>query len=350
MKLGIIGKPQCGKTSIFNAASGQQAAVGDFSQASHRAIVKVPDERVDKLTEIAESEKTTYAEIELLDAPGFTGKGKASGPLEISPDLRQMDALIAVIDGFSPESDPKKFLPNLMDEMILSDQVMIENNLEKKARKIKLTGDKSAAREMDLLKQCLKQLEAEKPLIDLEFEASDVKLLHGYGFLSSKPILVVLNISEDQISQTESIREEYSEFIVDGKRELAVICGAIEMELATLGGEDRQLFMEDLGIEVAAVDKVIQKSYRLLGLISFLTMGPKESRAWPIRAGISAVQAAGAVHSDISRGFIRAEVTTYEDILEYRTPAALKAAGKIRLEGKNYVVKDGDEILFRFNV
>lgn len=350
MKLGIIGKPQCGKTSIFNAASGQQAAVGDFSQSSHRAIVKVPDERVDKLSEIAQSEKITYAEIELLDAPGFTGKGRASGPLEISPELHQVDALIMVIDGFSPESDPQRFVPNLMDEMILADEVAIEANLEKKKRKFKVTGDKSGNREIDLLKRCLEHLENEKPLIDFELDSDETKLLHGYGFLSAKPILVVINISEDRIPQTDAIRQECSDFMVEGKRDLAVICGAIEMELATLDGDDRQMFMEDLGIKVAAVDKVIQKSYNLLGLISFLTMGPKESRAWPIRAGMVAQEAAGAVHSDIARGFIRAEVTRYEDILEYRTAAALKAAGKTRLEGKTYVVKDGDEILFRFNV
>lgn len=350
MKLGVIGKPQCGKTTIFNAASGQQAAVGDFSQSSHRAVIKVPDGRLVKLGEITSLPRIIHAEIEFLDAPGFTGKGKEAGELEVTPELREMDALMMVIDHYSSPADAAQSVRDLGDEMILADQVVVESNIDKKSRKMKLTGDKSLAAEIELLRKCLGALEKEQPLIDTAFSEGEMRLLCGYGFLSIKPVLVVLNISEDDIQQTHDIRSGFAYLVEAGKRDVAVICGKIEMELGMLEGEDRRLFMDDLGIETPAVEKVIRKSYQLLGLISFFTIGDKEVRAWSIRVGTTALKAAGAVHSDMERGFIRAEVTRYEDYVEYKTPAALKAAGKTRLEGKEYVVQDGDQILFRFNV
>ena len=350
MKIGIIGAPQSGKTTVFNAASGQKEAVGDFSQASHRAVVKVPDERVDRLSELFNPKKITYAEIEFLDAPGFTGTGSKADAAEINPELKMMDTLLVVIDGFGPTARPRQAISNLIDEMILNDQVVIENNLEKKGRKAKLTGDKSDQREMDLLKACHDSVENGKPLIDLVFGDEELKLLRGYAFFSQKPLLIVLNISEDDLGRSAEITADFADLLQPGKRDVAVMCGKIEMELVDLEGEDRTLFMQELGIDKPAVDLVIQKSYALLGLISFLTAGEKEVRAWPIKAGTNAHRAAGVIHSDIERGFIRAEVTRYEDLLQFKTPAALRAAGKIRLEGKEYVVQDGDEILFRFNV
>lgn len=350
MKLGIIGKPQCGKTTIFNAASEQQAAVGDYSKASHRAIIKVSDERVDRLAELDQPKKITYAEIEFLDAPGFTGKGRESGAVEISHDLRMMDALIIVIDAFSSQSNPKQYITNIIDEMILADLSVIENNLEKKSRHTNLTGDKSGQYEVELLKTCRDWLEDEKSLIHLDMSADDEKLLRGYTFLSQKPLLVVLNIAEDDIPQADEIYQKYSSLVSKGKQELAVVCGKIEAELATLDPDERTEFMTDLGISISAVDQVIQKSYSLMGLISFLTTGKPETRAWTIKAGTIAKKAAGTIHSDIEKGFIRAEVTSFDDYINYKTHAALKAAGKTRLEGKEYIVQDGDVILFRFNV
>ncbi|MFZ5981582.1 MAG: DUF933 domain-containing protein [Candidatus Zixiibacteriota bacterium] len=350
MKLGIIGKPQSGKTTIFNAASKQQEAVGDFSQSSHRAIIKVLDERVDKIAAIDNPKKITYAEIEFLDAPGFTGKGKESSPGEINPELKQMDALILVIDAFSVDASPRHNLKNLIDEMILSDQVLIDSNIEKKSRKIKLTGDKAGAYELDLLKKCLSHLELEKPLIDLDFSEDDDKLLRGYMFITRKPSLIVLNIAEDQLPRTKEIEKEYADFVRPGKQEFMVMCGKIQMELVGLEDEERQMFLDELGITGMATERFIKKAYDLLGLISFLTSGAPESRAWTIKKGTNAQKAAGVIHSDIERGFIRAEVVAYEDYITYQTPAAIKAAGKMRLEGKDYIVRDGDVILFRFNV
>ncbi len=350
MKLGIIGTPQCGKTTVFNAAAGQQAAVGDYSQAIHRAIIKVPDERVDKLAEIAQPEKKVYAEIEFIDAPGFTGEGKNTSGLKVTNDLRDVDALIMVIEAFSSDANPALYIGNLTDEMILADQTIVEKNIDSKSRKMKLTGDKSLEAEIKLLKRCLVILEDEKPLFHLSFDEGEERLLRNYQFLSLKPNLIVLNISEDDLPRQQEIFEEYAHLVDPGKREVETMCGKVQMELASLDPEERQAFLEEMGVSSSAMDKIIRKSYALLGLISFLTTGKDEVRAWTIRKGTTAQKAAGAVHSDIERGFIRAEVTRYEDLLEFKTPAALKAAGKIRLEGKDYVVQDGDEILFRFNV
>jgi GTP-binding protein YchF len=350
MKLGIIGKPQSGKTTVFNIASGQQESVGDFSQATHRAIIRIPDDRLDKLAELVKPKKVTSAEIEFLDAPGFSGKGREAGAIEINPEIRQMEALIVVIDAFSADANPATDIRDLIDEMILVDQVLIESNLEKKSRKAKLTGDKTGAREIDLLKRCLTILEEERPLIEGGLSEEELKLLRGYQFVTLKPLLFVLNISEDRLPHADEIAQAHSQVIEPGKKELAIMCGSVEMELVSLEETDRAAFLDELGIGTPAVEQVIQKSYRLLGLISFLTAGDPEVRAWTIKQGTNARKAAGVIHSDIERGFIRAEVVSYEDYITYKTSAAIKAAGKARLEGKEYVVADGDVILFRFNV
>ncbi|MEE8577936.1 MAG: DUF933 domain-containing protein, partial [candidate division Zixibacteria bacterium] len=210
--------------------------------------------------------------------------------------------------------------------------------------------DKSEQRVIEVLKRCYESLENEKSLIELELPEDESKLIRGFNFLSAKPILIALNIAEDDISRSDELLSEHSGFVRSGTRELAVLCGKIEMELVALDGDERAEFMADLGIGQAAMEQVIGKSYSLLGLISFLTQGEKEVRAWTIRQGATAQKAGGAIHSDIERGFIRAEVITYDDFIELKSEAAAKSAGKMRLEGKNYVVCDGDVILFRFNV
>ncbi len=349
MKLGILGAPQSGKTTIFNAASGQSEAVGDFSQATHRAVIKVPDNRLQELAALVNPKKITPAEIEFLDAPGLAGKEK-SGSVEFSAELRQMDTFIIVLNAFSSDANPEKEIRGLLEEMIILDQLLIESNLEKKQRKAKLTGDKAEQREVELLQKLLTHLQSEKPLIDLDISDEELKPVRGFQFLSLKPLLIVLNISEESLPKSQEIYDKHKHHVVPGKRELAVVCGKIEMELVTLAEDERKEFMKDLGITAPAMDQVVQKSYTLLGLISFLTAGEPEVRAWTIRRGTIAQKAAGVIHSDIERGFIRAEVTGYKDYIEYKTPAALKAAGKTRLEGKEYVVQDGDVVMFRFNV
>jgi GTP-binding protein YchF len=348
MKLGIIGKSQSGKTTIFNAAAGQQEAVGDFSKTVHRALISVPDQRLYALAELVNPKKITHAQIEFLDMPGVQGKEKQS--FEISDDLRQTEAFITVVNAFAPDTDPRAEIRDLIDEMILLDQVLIDTNIERKSRKAKLTGDKAGQKEIDLLQRCLEHLSTERPLIELSLTEDEDKALRGYQFLTRKPMLIVVNIAEDKLPEAEAIHGRYADLVTAGRRELAVVCGKIQMELVGLEDAERAEFMRDLGIAEAATDEVIKKSYALLGLISFLTAGEPEVRAWTITRGTSAQKAAGVIHSDIERGFIRAEVTSYEDYVELKTPAAIKAAGKQRLEGKEYVVQDGDVILFRFNV
>ena len=350
MRLALIGKPQSGKTTIFNAAAGQHEAVGDFSKAVHRAQVKVPDERVNRMAELVAPKKITFTSIEILDAPGLSGKGKETGKLEISDDLRQSEAFIMIVDAFSTDAQPETDIQTLIDEMILLDYVQVEGIITKRSRKAKLTGDKSDQKLVGLLQKCLKQLESEKPLIDCEFTPDEDKLLRGFQLLTQKPLLIVLNIAEDALGETDSIYDKYSRYVDPGKRELAVMCGKIQAELIGLDADEKQMFMDELGIKALATDRVIQKSYALLGLISYLTADTPEARAWTIRRGMTAPEAAGVIHSDIERGLIRAEVVAYEDYDRLETMAAIKAAGKHRSEGKDYVVKDGDVILFRFNV
>lgn len=350
MRLGIIGKPQSGKTTLFNAAAGAQEQVGDFSQAVHRAVIKVPDSRLAELAAIVNPRKVTPAEIEFLDAPGLTGDAAEARQLEIHPDLRKMDAFLIVVDGFSGSANPERDIRQLTEEMILVDQAMIEGSIERKERKAKLAGDKTEEREIALMRRCLEHLESEQPLYDLELTDDEEKLLRGYMFLSQKPALIVINIAEDKLAAREDVEKQLAPFTAPGKREVTVVCGQIEAELVALDPDARGQFLTDLGIERPAMEMVIRKSYALLGLISFLTAGEPEVRAWTIKRGTTAQKAAGVIHSDIERGFIRAEVTKYDDYIALKTSAALKAAGKLRLEGKEYRVEDGDVILFRFNV
>ncbi len=350
MKLGILGLPQSGKTSLFNAASGNAVEVGDFSQKEHRAIIKVPDSRLDDLTTLVTTKKVTYAEIEFLDAAAFTGKGKQSGNISIPNELRLMDAFILVLDAFSGERNPEKDLQTITEEMILADMAVVENNVEKIARIIKVTGKKERARELELLEKCRDILNEERMVSELDLGDEDWKLLRGYAFLSRKPQLLVFNISEDKLPDTDKLYSDYSKYRVEGRRDIVVVCASIEMELASLASEDRKAFLDDLGIAKPVIDKVIQRSYALLGLMSFFTIGEPECRAWTIKKGSPAPKAAGAIHTDFERGFIKAEVATYDDYMVHKTLPALKAAAKLHIEGKDYVVQDGDVILFRFNV
>jgi len=352
MKIGIIGLPQSGKTTIFNAAAGKSEAVGDYSKASHRAVIKVPDHRLDRLSELVQPRKTTHAEIDYLDICAFTGKGKEAdaGTLEIPDDLRYADALMVVLKCFTPDCTPEKNFGLFIDELILADQIVLERNIEKRARTAQLTGDKAMAREADLLKKCLESVENATPLAMAGLEEDEIKLLKNYAFLSLKPLLVVLNISEDDLGQEDKWLQRLGGSEKKGIRDFLAICGKVEMELTALEADDRAVFLQELGIKRPAMELLIQKSYELVGLISFFTVGDPEARAWTIAAGSKAPRAAGTVHSDMERGFIRAEVITYDDFVKYGSTPACKEAGKYHVEGKEYVIRDGDIILFRFNV
>jgi GTP-binding protein YchF len=351
MKLAIIGLPQSGKTTIFNALSGQQEAVGDYSRAVHRAVIKVPDERLDSLASVYPCKKVTHTTVEFLDAASFSGKGKKStGELDGIHDLRLMDAVVIVIDAFSPASKSEHDLQLLTDEMILADLVMIENNADKLERSIRLTGKKDRVKELDVLKRCQETLNAEKMIAEMGLSEEEEKEIRGYAFLTLKPQLVIFNISEDKLPEYSQIYNSLKRFQKESIRDIAVICGKIEMDLALLDESERDDFLTLLNIDQAAIDRFIRCSYDLMGLISFFTLNSNECRAWAIRKGTTALKAAGVVHSDFERGFIRAEVASYEDYMQFKTNQALRTAARLHVEGKDYVVKDGDVIMFLFNV
>jgi GTP-binding protein YchF len=352
VKIGIIGLPQSGKTTVFNAAAGKSEAVGDYSKSTHRANIKIPDSRLDRLSQLVEVEKTIYTEIDYIDSGAFSGKGKKTdaAALDIPDDLRYADALMVVIDCFSPERKPEQDFNLFNEEMILADQVIIERKLEKQTRVAQLAADQEAMREVEILQKCLTCLEGEKPLAVSDLDEEEKNQLGGYTFLSMKPLLIVLNITEESIDQVSDWVGKFASHTVPGVREFVAICGKIEMELAVLDNDDRDEFLKDLGIESPAMELLIQKSYNLLGLVSFFTYTKHEARAWTIKSGSVARKAAGAVHSDMERGFIRAEVIAFDDFNRLESTHAAKEAGKLRIEGKDYVVTDGDVILFRFNV
>lgn len=352
MKIGIIGLPQSGKTTIFNAAAGKNETVGDYSKASHRAVIKIPDPRLDRLAELVGPQRVIHAEVSYLDSGAFTGKGKTAdaGVIDIPEDLRYADALAVVIDCFSTNRNPEHDFNLFNEEMILADQIIVEKTIAKRDRTAQLAADKEAMREVEVLKKCLACLEQEKPLSLAGLDDTEKKLLTGYTFLSIKPLLVVLNIPEDNIGREKTWTDRFEGQALPGVREFVALCGKIEMELAALAEEDRGEFLSDLGIERPAMELLIQKSYALMGLVSFFTYNEQEAHAWTIAAGTNARHAAGAVHSDMERGFIRAEVIHFPDFDTLGSPHAVKEAGKFHVEGKEYVVEDGDVILFRFNV
>ncbi len=352
LKFGIIGLPQSGKTTVFNAAAGRSEAVGDYSKASHRANIKVPDPRLDRLGELVNPKKITHAEIDYVDSAAFTGKGRAAdkAALDIPDDVRYADALIVAIDCFSPNANPGHDFNLFVEEMILADQIIVERKLEKVHRAAQLAADKEAVREEELLRKCLRCLEDEKPLAMADLDDDERHALSGYAFISMRPLLILLNIPEDDIGKVGKWVGLLKDHVVPGARECLALCGKIEMELAALEEGDRQAFLQDLGIDHPARELLIRKSYELLGLVSFFTYNEQEARAWTIPAGTPARRAAGSVHSDMERGFIRAEVIPFDDFNELESTAAVKDAGKLHVEGKEYIVQDGDVILFRFNV
>ncbi len=350
MKIGIIGLPQSGKSAVFAAACGKSETPASATRLQ-RAIIQVPDERLQVLSDLAESKRIVNAEIELLDAGGFSGSAKGAGvDSKALAELKQMDALLLVVDSFSGTREPDSDIQNAIDEMILNDLAQIESQVPKLEKVVKMGGAADRTEELKVLKKCLATLEEERPLIELSLNDAELKEIRGYTFLSIKPLLIVINIAEEKLADATTIESSFDSRVTPHRCEVAVICGKIEMELAEMEPAERAEFLQDLGILNPAVDVVIQKAYTLLGLIPYFTAGEMETRAWTIRRGCVAQKAAGVIHTDIERGFIRAEVIAYEDYVACKTHLEAKKQGKMRLEGKEYVVQDGDVINYRFNV
>lgn len=366
LQLVIIGLPQSGKTTVFNALTQAEATTGLFSTGEEEpnlATVKVPDARLDVLTEMFNPKRTVPADVQYYDvagvAKGISEQGMSGRLLGF---LSQGAALVHVVRAFDDPSvphpegsvDPLRDIETMNLELTFSDLGLIEKRLVRLEAGIpKLRGAEREMneREFAVLKQLRAALEEGTPIREVELQPEDEKLLRGFGFLSAKPLLILLNLSDDLLGERSAalIAEATERFGRPGVM-IDAVAGKIEAEIALLDDDDARMFLDDLGISESGRSRVIQRSYELLGLISFFTVGPDECRAWTIAAGTPAVEAAGVIHSDIQRGFIRAEVVSYDDLIETGGLPEARKAGKLRLEGKTYIVQDGDIAHYLFNV
>lgn len=352
MKVGLVGFAGSGKTTMFNALTGLSAEVGyGARERINVGVIKVPDHRVDKLAEMFKREKRVYAEISFVDVAGPEAEKADRAVRGLDPRLvqhmRDVDALVHVVRAFesplaSEPADVQRDVRSFDDELMLTDLVQIENRLSR------LKKEKDAARERELLERLKAALENETPLRTLDLAQEEQAAIAGFSFLSLKPLLLLLNVGEDKASSEpdRNVAEPANAKLLD----IVAMCGKAEMEIAELAPEEQREFLADLGMGEPARDRFIRAAYGLLDLISFLTVGEDECRAWPVKRGTSALKAAGRVHSDIERGFIRAEVVRFEDLVACGSLAACRDQGKLRLEGKDYIVRDGDFVHFRFNV
>lgn len=365
MKLGIVGLPNVGKSTLFNSLTkaGAESANYPFCTIDPNVgVVAVPDERLQKLAALYNSVKVTPAVIEFVDIAGLVkgaSKGEGLGN-QFLANIREVDAIVHVVRCFEDTNvihvdgsvNPVRDIETINLELIFSDIEILERRIAKTSKGAR--NDKAQAKELELLKRLKEHLEEGKLAITFTTDDEDEQeWLSGYNLLTGKPVIFAANVAEDDLADdgaSNKYVQAVRELAKEQGSEVFVICAQIEQEIAELEEDEKKMFLEDLGIEQSGLEKLIQASYRILGLISYLTAGEPETRAWTIRVGTKAPQAAGKIHSDFERGFIRAEVVNYQDLLDCGSIAAAKEKGLVGLEGKDYVVKDGDVILFRFNV
>jgi GTP-binding protein YchF len=342
---GLVGFTGSGKTTVFNLLTGQTVQVSDRAR-TNVGMARVPDPRVDLLSTLFKPRRTVYAQIQFSDVPGLVPDNRAAAAQFLS-GIRDVDLLIYILNSFADDCpDPLRDLTALSVELLLVDMEVVERRLERIRGGKKPTPQLEEERE--LLTRCLSWLEQERRLDSLELDPAEKVLLRNFGFLTDKPVMAVVNL--DEAGRSYPNRRELTAYAAAEGIPVVELCGRMEMEINQLAPEDRAAFMADLGIEESGIDRVAREAYRRLGLVSFFTVGEDEVKAWTVQAGTHAVRAAGRIHSDIERGFIRAEVYHYNDLAESGTVAAVREKGRFRLEGKDYPVKDGDIINFRFNV
>ena len=363
MKLGIVGLPNVGKSTLFNAITNAGAESANYPFCTIEptvGMVTVPDERLDFLASIYERKKYTPAVIEIVDIAGLVkgaSKGEGLGNKFLS-NIRNTDAIVHVVRCFDDENvihveggtDPKRDVEIIDLELIMADMEMVERRIEKANKNAK--GDKKFLHEAEVFKGLLEHLNEGKSVRSYECEPDDMELIATSDLLTIKPIIYAANMDENGISDYEN-NDYYKQLCTIAEAEGAQvlpICAKLEEEIAALEPEEREMFLEEMGMEQSGLDRMIKCSYALLGLISFLTCGPDECRAWTIKKGTKAPQAAGKIHTDFERGFIRAEIVAFDDLRECGSMAAAKEKGLVRSEGKDYVMHDGDVTLFRFNV
>jgi GTP-binding protein YchF len=356
MRIGLFGFPLTGKSTLFGLLTGSAGTTHASRGATQTGIAKVPDPRLDRLSAMYRPKKTTPATVEYMDMAGVE-KGEAVEALPLE-QLRTVDALAHVVRGFRDESvphsegpsDPARDVATMETELLLADHTIAEKRIEKLELAVKKMSRDEDKKELELLRKCLEAIERETPLRDLELAEDDAKRLRGYTFLTLKPLLIVVNADEADAKNLDGITAALGEISKRPSTEVVALSAKIEGEIAGLASEDAEAFRAELGIKDPALDRVIRASYRLLGRISFFTVGEDECRAWTIRRGTIARSAAGVIHSDIERGFIRAELCAYDDLMAAGSWAACRDRGTLRLEGKEYVMADGDVVNFRFGV
>ena len=356
LRIGIVGLPQTGKTTLFQILThAHGSAGGSGRQEAHVGVVRVPDARLDRLSEMFQPQKTVHATIEYMDMPGSVIDLARTGAQ--SQALRELDALVHVVRTFQDEAvplaggsiDPKRDVENVELELILSDLAVVEKRLERLEKDIKKQKNPALEKELQVLTVCKAALEKQVPLREVELGAEEAKAIRGFTFLSRKPMLYVLNLGEAEAARA-NVAEQFAVEAGLKQRQhtgVSAICGKVEAELAELSDAEAAEFLASYGLKESATARLIRASYQLLGLISFFTVGEDECRAWTIRAGTTALEAAGEIHSDIQRGFIRAEVTGYEELVTAGSFAEARNRAQLRLEGKEYVVHDGEIVHFR---
>jgi len=358
MQVGIIGLPYSGKSTLFSTLLDNQSTGYKDPQKAENGIVEVPDERLDELSEFYQPEQKTNATVEYIKVPGFedTDGEPSKLPGKFISNLKSVDAILMVVRSF--ENDiyphpmnriaPKEDIDFINSEMLLSDLSIIENRIDKLEESDPDEVENLDVK-LDFLNKCYEFLMAEQPLRDMEMSQEEEQMLNNFQLLSLKPIIYAININDSDINKTEQIIAQFSQYNTDTTA-VTALCAEVEQEISELDRPDQELFMEELGIQEPALNNLIRNSYELLGLISFFTVGKDECRAWTIKQGANAREAGGAIHSDIERGFIRAKVTGYNDILREGGRQACREKELLSLEDENYTVEDGDVMEFQFNV